>query len=116
MDINTITEVVRQPPDPPGAHWRAGDAFLAGGTWLFSDQQPELRRLIDLMPLGWGSVTASDAGLEIGAMCTIRELYAFSARRLVGRPADHHQLRDVPGLVSTATIDSYCPRTLVIGC
>jgi CO/xanthine dehydrogenase FAD-binding subunit len=79
LDINTITEVVRQPPDPPGAHWRAGDAFLAGGTWLFSDQQPELRRLIDLMPLGWGSLAASDAGLEIGAMCTIRELYAFSA-------------------------------------
>ncbi len=79
MDINTITEVVRQPLDPPGAQWRAGDAFLAGGTWLFSDQQPELRRLIDLVPLGWDAITASDAGLEIGAMCTIRDLYAFSA-------------------------------------
>ena len=79
MDINTITEVVRQPLDPPGAGWRAGDAFLAGGTWLFSDQQPDLRRLIDLTPLGWDTLRASDAGLEIGAMCTIRDLYAFSA-------------------------------------
>ena len=77
MDINTITEVVRQPVDPPGAQWRAGDAFLAGGTWLFSDQQPDLRRLIDLMPLGWDTLTPTDAGLEIGAMCTIRDLYAF---------------------------------------
>jgi len=79
LDINTITEVVRQPLDPPGAQWRAGDAFLAGGTWLFSEQQPELRRLIDLVPLGWDAITASDAGLEIGAMCTIRDLHAFSA-------------------------------------
>jgi CO/xanthine dehydrogenase FAD-binding subunit len=79
LDLNTITEVVRQPLDPPGAQWRAGDAFLAGGTWLFSDQQPELRRLIDLAPLGWDSLTVGESGLEIGAMCTIRDLYALSA-------------------------------------
>jgi len=79
LDLNTITEVVRQPLDPPGAQWRAGDAFLAGGTWLFSDQQPELRRLIDLMPLGWDSLTVTDSGLEIGAMCTIRDLHALPA-------------------------------------
>ncbi|RZK86052.1 MAG: hypothetical protein EOP26_01970 [Rhodococcus sp. (in: high G+C Gram-positive bacteria)] len=40
MDLNTITDVVRRPPDRPGAQWREGDAWLAGGTWLFSDQQP----------------------------------------------------------------------------
>lgn len=80
MDLNTVTDVVREPLDPPGAQWQAGDAFLAGGTWLFSDQQPHLRRLIDLMPLGWDTLAASDSGVEIGAMCTIRNLYAFSAR------------------------------------
>jgi CO/xanthine dehydrogenase FAD-binding subunit len=79
LDINTITEVVRQPANPPGGHWRDGDAWLAGGTWLFSDKQPQLRRLIDLMPLGWTELTVSDSGLEIGAMCTIRDLYAFRA-------------------------------------
>ena len=79
MDINTITEVVRRPSDQPGSDWREGDAWLAGGTWLFSDQQPDLRRLIDLMPLGWDRLVASDDGLEIGAMCTVRDLYAFSA-------------------------------------
>ncbi len=79
LDINTVTEVVRRPPDPPGRGWRAGDACLAGGTWLFSDQQPDLRRLIDLMPLGWDTLLASVDGLEIGAMCTVRDLYAFSA-------------------------------------
>jgi CO/xanthine dehydrogenase FAD-binding subunit len=36
VDINTITEVVRQPPARPGPSWQPGDAWLAGGTWLFS--------------------------------------------------------------------------------
>ncbi|MGZ6779946.1 MAG: FAD binding domain-containing protein [Mycobacterium sp.] len=79
MDINTITEVVRRPSEQPGSDWRDGDAWLAGGTWLFSDQQPNLRRLIDLVPLGWDGLSATDEGLEIGAMCTVRHLYDFPA-------------------------------------
>ncbi|MFC4603620.1 FAD binding domain-containing protein [Rhodococcus kronopolitis] len=78
MDLNTVTEVVRRPYDRPGAHWRDGDAWLAGGTWLFSVPQPDLRRLVDLTALGWDALTVTDAGLEIGATCTIAELYAFA--------------------------------------
>ncbi|MFF8785330.1 FAD binding domain-containing protein [Streptomyces sp. NPDC015125] len=76
MDLHTVTEVVRRPPDRPGADWREGDAWLAGGTWLFSAEQPHLRRLIDLTALRWESLVPSGAGLAIGATCTIRELYA----------------------------------------
>ncbi|TPG29826.1 FAD binding domain-containing protein [Mycolicibacterium hodleri] len=79
MDITTVEEVVREPSNPPGPMWRPGDAWLAGGTWLFSDRQPGLRRLIDLVPLGWDSLIADEDGLEIGAMCTIADLYALNA-------------------------------------
>jgi CO/xanthine dehydrogenase FAD-binding subunit len=79
VDITTVTDVVRTPPARPGALWRVGDAWVAGGTWLFSEEQHDVRRLIDLAPLGWDTVEIDDSGLELGAMCTIRELYAIAA-------------------------------------
>lgn len=77
MDVNTVMSVVRRPPERPGIAWQEGDAWLAGGSWIFSEKQPDIRRLIDLEPLGWNSLDASDAGLEIGTTCTIAQLYAF---------------------------------------
>jgi CO/xanthine dehydrogenase FAD-binding subunit len=77
VDVNTVKEVVRRPPERPGSAWREGDAWLAGGSWLFSEKQPAVRRLIDLEPLGWDSLRATDTGLEIGATCTIAQLYTF---------------------------------------
>ncbi|WP_428377395.1 FAD binding domain-containing protein [Lichenicoccus sp.] len=62
-------------PDP-----QPGDAFLAGGTWLFSEPQPGLRRLVDLPSLGWTSLSAGAEGLEIGATCRLAELETFEPR------------------------------------
>jgi len=56
---------------------RTGDAFLAGGTWLFSEPQPGLSRLVDLTRLGWTPLRVTAAGLEIAATCTIAMLAAF---------------------------------------
>ena len=58
--------------------WRQGDAWLAGGTWLFSEPQPHLRRLIDLQNLGWQPLAITEASLEIAATCTIAELDGLS--------------------------------------
>jgi CO/xanthine dehydrogenase FAD-binding subunit len=79
MDLNTIQEIAQPDGSGGGIDWREGDAWLAGGTWLFSEPQPHLRRLIDLQGLGWKSLAASDNGLEIGATCRIAELFAFKA-------------------------------------
>jgi hypothetical protein len=90
MDMNSIEEVVST-TDP--AEWRAGDAWLAGGTVLFSDggspsgAEP-LKRLLDLGTAGWTPVTVVEgepgnataptgAGIELAATCTIAELYAL---------------------------------------
>ncbi|WP_127090081.1 FAD binding domain-containing protein [Aquabacter cavernae] len=76
MDLNTI-EHVQQPGArgeiPP---FSPGDAFVGGGTWLFSEPQPHLRRLVDLSTLGWEPLRVSPEGLEIAATCTLAELNA----------------------------------------
>lgn len=77
MDLNTITEVTR-PRDRAGlGPWRAGDAYLAGGTWLFSEPQRGLRRLIDLDGLGWEPLERSVDRLRIAATCKVAKLHAF---------------------------------------
>ena len=79
MDLNAIEEVARPKPGDGTIDWRDGDAWLAGGTWLFSEPQPHLRRLIDLQGLGWEPLTVSDRGLEIAATCEIAKLDALTA-------------------------------------
>ena len=79
MDLNTIEAVVRT-ADP--AQWREGDAWLAGGTVLFSSGSPgagqePLRRLLDLGSTDWTPIAVSAAGIELAATCTIAQLYAF---------------------------------------
>jgi CO/xanthine dehydrogenase FAD-binding subunit len=76
MDLNTITEINRPANRDEFQPWRAGDAWLAGGTWLFSEPQPDLTRLIDLGALGWAPLEPGPDGLRIGATCTLAELAA----------------------------------------
>lgn len=82
MNINTITSV-KHPASASDLNaiteWHAGDAWLAGGTWLFSEPQPALRTLIDLQGLGWPALSPSPAGLDIAATCRFADLYAFKA-------------------------------------
>jgi len=78
MDLNTIKEVVRPRARAELPVWTAGDAWLAGGTWLFSEPQVHLRRLIDLSDLNWPPLSVTDEGLAIAATCTIAQLDALA--------------------------------------
>jgi CO/xanthine dehydrogenase FAD-binding subunit len=78
MDLNTITEVIRPRSRAELPPWQAGDAWLAGGTWLFSEPQVHLSRLIDLTDLQWPAMTITDAGLSISATCTVAALDALA--------------------------------------
>ncbi len=75
MDLNTVVEMCDARRRDT---WRPGDAWLGGGTYLFSEPQPHLRRLIDLSRMGWEPLTVTaEGGLEIAATCTIAELSGF---------------------------------------
>jgi CO/xanthine dehydrogenase FAD-binding subunit len=53
-------------------------AWLAGGTWLFSEPQVEVHTLIDLESLRWPALRPSADGLEIAATCTVAQLDQFA--------------------------------------
>jgi CO/xanthine dehydrogenase FAD-binding subunit len=78
MNLNTIVEVKRPTSAAQVTEWRDGYAWLAGGTWLFSEPQVATDTLIDLDRLGWPPLTATPAGLEIAATCRIADLHAFN--------------------------------------
>jgi CO/xanthine dehydrogenase FAD-binding subunit len=78
MDLHTISEIARPHRRDGTLDWREGDAWLAGGTWLFSEPQPGLRRLIDLEGFGWEPVTISEQGLAIASTCKIVQLDTFA--------------------------------------
>jgi CO/xanthine dehydrogenase FAD-binding subunit len=90
MDLNTITEVLRPADADSVKTWESGYAWLAGGTWLFSEPQVATHTLIDLESLKWSSLTASQEGLEIAATCRVVELDRFKA------PADWKAARLFP--------------------
>ena len=79
MDLNGIEEVVERPDRGRIATWRAGDAWLGGGTWLFSEPQPGLTRLLDLQGFGWASITVEADGMTLAATCRIAELERWAA-------------------------------------
>ncbi|MFE0463205.1 FAD binding domain-containing protein [Kitasatospora sp. NPDC058965] len=78
MDLNTVVEM--RDARNRGT-WRPGDAWLGGGTYLFSEPQPHVRRLLDLSRMGWEPVRLTPTGgLEIAATCTIAQLSRFAGR------------------------------------
>ena len=77
MDLNTVTEVAHPQTREQLPVWTAGDAWLAGGTWLFSEPQAHLARLIDLTDFNWPALTANEMGLIVAATCTVAQFDAF---------------------------------------
>ena len=78
MDLNTITAVAHPQTRAQLPVWTPGDAWLAGGTWLFSEPQVQLTRLIDLTDLKWPALTITENHLSIAATCTISQLDALA--------------------------------------
>ncbi|HEX3715150.1 MAG TPA: FAD binding domain-containing protein [Trebonia sp.] len=77
MDLNAVTEFA----PATDATWRAGDAWLGGGTWLFSQPQPRVTRLLDLHAFGWPPVQETGDGVLVAATCTLAELARWPLAR-----------------------------------
>ncbi|WP_343450499.1 FAD binding domain-containing protein [Micromonospora oryzae] len=78
VDLFTVQDVIAADADA----WREGDRWLGGGTHLFAQPQPQVRRLRDLTALGWPPLRVSpdpgEPGLDIAATCTVAELSRYA--------------------------------------
>jgi CO/xanthine dehydrogenase FAD-binding subunit len=77
MDLNRVTEFYQPTSLATVPKWKEGFAWLAGGTWLFSEPQPSVCALIDLETLSWPALQLLPQGLEIASTCKIAELESF---------------------------------------
>ncbi|GGG13004.1 FAD-binding molybdopterin dehydrogenase [Rhodococcoides trifolii] len=74
MDLGTVSEVVRARSRDDLRTVGGDTAVVAGATWMMSERQNHIRRLVDITDLGWTPITVRDNGLEIAATCTLTEL------------------------------------------
>lgn len=58
-------------------NWGEGWAWLAGGTWLFSEPQPQLKTLVDIQPWDWSEIELTEDNLIIGATCPLIKLLEY---------------------------------------
>ncbi|WP_297081917.1 FAD binding domain-containing protein [uncultured Demequina sp.] len=78
MDL-TAVQTVRQARSRAELALAPGERFLAGGTWLFSEPQPDVTGLVDLAALGWDQVELNEDGdLRIGSMTAIGALESWA--------------------------------------
>lgn len=64
MDLNRVTEFYQPTSLATVPKWKEGFAWLAGGTWLFSEPQPSVCALIDLDTLSWPALQLLPQGLD----------------------------------------------------
>lgn len=77
MDLHNV-ETYLCPTDLEQVKWQAGWTWLAGGTWVFSEPQPQIKALVDMQKLGWSELEVTPVGLSIGATCVMNRLLQFS--------------------------------------
>jgi CO/xanthine dehydrogenase FAD-binding subunit len=74
MDLSTIQSYSKPATFNAVPDWQPGWAWLAGGTWLFSEPQPHLTALVDIEPFGWSEIRVEQDALVLGASCTLNQL------------------------------------------
>lgn len=77
MDLNSVS-TYRRATTRDDLVLAPGEAVLAGGTWLFSEELPQVTGLVDLTSFGWEPIERTTQGLRIAATCTIAQLVEFA--------------------------------------
>ena len=110
LDIDTV-RVARTRAD---CALRPGEAFLGGGTFLYSEPVPaQVTGLVDLMGLGWEPWSVDGSGLRVAGTCTLAELVAGPGA--LGAPGPYRGLAIVGECVSALSLSAKVARTATVG-
>lgn len=77
MDLHRVETYLRPHDFTTIKTWDAHHAWLAGGTWLFSEPQPHLHTLVDLEALNWQEIEPEPERIGIGATCSLTQLTSY---------------------------------------
>lgn len=84
MDLHNIDNYLLPTDINQVTNWGEGWSWLAGGTWIFSEPQPDIKTLVDIQSLGWEEIefiNSHDSSqgelLAIGATCPLIKLIEY---------------------------------------
>lgn len=78
MDLYSVETYLRPKLLREVKDWQPDWNWLAGGTWIFSEVQPQVKTLVDMQQFNWSEIEVSPEGLSIGAMCVQNDLLDFA--------------------------------------
>ena len=78
MDLYSVKTYLRPKSLREVANWQSNWNWLAGGTWIFNEVQPQVTTLVDMQPLNWSEIEVTSEGLSIGATCIQNDLLDYS--------------------------------------
>jgi hypothetical protein len=87
MDLVAVRSI-RVPRTRDAVALAPGERALGGGTWLFSEPQPDTHDLVDLTGMPWQPIERSDSTITIAATATIATLRALPDSPLFAQCAD----------------------------
>lgn len=112
IDIDTV-RVARSRAD---CALRPGEAFLAGGTFLYSEPVAAgVTGLVDLTGMGWEPWSVDGSGLRVSGTCTLEELLAGPGRLGASSDGPYRGLGIVGECVSALTLSAKVARTATVG-
>jgi CO/xanthine dehydrogenase FAD-binding subunit len=116
LDIDTV-RVARSRAD---CALRPGEAFLGGGTFLYSEPVAAgVTGLVDLTGMGWEPWSVDGSGLRVAGTCTLEKLLAGPGALGAASSSDaagpYRALGIVAPCVSALTLSAKVARTATVG-
>jgi hypothetical protein len=112
LDIDTV-RVARTRAD---CVLRPGEAFLGGGTYLYSEPVPAgVTGLVDLTGMDWEPWSVDGAGLRVAGTCTLAGLVSGPGALGADKGGPYRALGIVGECVSALTLSAKVARTATVG-